>query len=102
MVKIENKTHFQEALTFAKTLKGKPKKSFYQCIKTLNRLKKNGYKNYDLHIYPDWVAHSFAFVFINDEENKTGITGGMILHGFQKTFSVELESKNFPHWSIHT
>lgn len=102
MVNIDNKEHFKEALNFSKTLGGKSKKSFYQCLRLLNRIKKNGCKGMNLYIYPDFVKHSFNFCFMNETTKKRGLTGGMILHGFQETFSVQLVSKNYPSWSLHT
>ena len=106
MVYIDNKEQFREALKFAKTLPKESRKSFQHCISTLNRLKRNGYKDMDLHIYPDWVKHSFGFGFgIVDDLGRVqerGLNGGMILHGFQETFSVSLTSNNYPYLSIHT
>jgi hypothetical protein len=98
MVNIWNKDHFKEAIKFAKTLSKESKNSFLFCIHKLNRIKRNC--NEDLTITPDFVKHSFGFCFTKDGKRTLG--GGMILHGFEETFSVELTSERFPHWSIHT
>lgn len=101
-IDIVNKEHFREAVAFARKLGGKPKKSFIRCLHTLNRIrhiKRNGVAK--LQIRPDFVKHSFHFQMIG-EHGEHFMNGGMILHGFEETYSVELTSKNYPHWSIHT
>jgi len=106
MVRIENKEHFNEALKIAKKLGGKSRKSFQHCIHMLNRIKRNGCKGYTLIIAPDWVTHSFTFGFLKFDEDGQIIDrrmyGGLILHGFEETLSIELCPDSFPHWSIHT
>lgn len=90
-------------------------KSFYRCFNKLMEILNNfklpideyGYEKgeYICQISPDFVEHSFSFCFFYiDEkgEKKKDFNGGIILHGFQETFSVELTSNNEPHWSIHT
>jgi len=57
-------------------------------------------KDYELHIASDFVVGSFSFVYMYDE--KRDFNGGIILHGFGETFSVELTAPSHPHWSIHT
>lgn len=57
----------------------------------------------ELSIAPDFVNGSFSFVFTTKDRGATSqFNGGMILHGFGETFSVELSAKSGPHWSIHT
>ena len=96
MIIIQNKEHFREALKFAKKLGGDSKHSFLRSISTLNRLKRGA----DLHITPDFVKHSFYWWL--EKNGVRGMGGGMILHGFQETFSVQLVSQNYPEWAIHT
>ena len=55
---------------------------------------------YNLAISGDFVTGSFGFAFSLD--NQPGLNGGLILHGFEETFSVELGGRNIPHWSLHT
>ena len=102
---IEDPGHFRESAKFAKQLPVESRKTFIRCLKTLNRLK----KSYDgeLMLYPDFCAHSFCFS-INSKDTsmsrfgKIYLNGGMILHGFGQTYSVELSAPTYPHWSIHT
>lgn len=113
-INITDKAQFNEAVQFAKKLGGDAKKSFIRCIETLNALKNNTYSEYTLHIYPDSVNHSLGWHFSGvDSEGHThacdkngnykrGMNGGMILHGFQQTFAVQLETTSYPRWSIHT
>jgi hypothetical protein len=95
---IYNIGHFKDAVKFARKLGGESKRSFLECLQTLNRIRKNN--AYSLEIGQDWVEHSFWFAF--RKSNELAFNGGMILHGFQETLSIELESANHPHWSIHT
>jgi len=66
---------------------------------------KDGYE-YTLELYPDFVKGSFSFCFMYKEPEwekpRLDFNGGMILHGFEETFSIELSNNNKPHWSIHT
>lgn len=67
-------------------------------LDTLERIAvNNGYKCV---VYEDFVKHSFYFVFTY--QGQRALNGGVILHGFQETFSVELNPASFPHYSIHT
>jgi hypothetical protein len=68
-------------------------------LDTLQRIAENN--NYICLVYQDFVKHSFYFCFYNQNGYRT-LNGGVILHGFQETFSVELNPKSFPHYSIHT
>ena len=96
---ISNTEHFTATLAYAKSQPKETKRTFLRSISTINRLKRN-LETDEVHIYPDWVDHSFGWSFIKD--GKCVYNGGMILHGFQQTFSVELNPKSYPHWSIHT
>ena len=99
---IYNKEHFKDALAFAKKLGGESKESFRKCLTNLNRVKRGN--NWNLCIYPDFVKHSFEFGFYRGEPKRENLVynGGMLLHGFQETYAVELSAEKFPHWSIHT
>ena len=99
--KISDLSHFKEAVAFARKLGGDSKKSFWRSLATLNRLKRS-FKDCTLHIHPDFVKHSFYWTIVRDSDNKIVYNGGMILHGFQETVSVELCPETYPHWSIHT
>lgn len=77
--------------------------SFQKCWAQLLRILMNYGKDEDIHelvIFPDFVKASFEFAFtLNGSPH---LNGGMILHGFEETFSVELVEQPYPHWSIHT
>ena len=53
-------------------------------------------------IYEDFVKHSFYFVLYDKNTAERDFNGGIILHGYEETFSVELVPELKPHWSIHT
>ena len=96
---ITDEDHFKDAFKFAKSLGKESFKSLIDCFRSLNNIRKN--HGYTLHLGPDFVKHSWHFVMLN-KDGSVNFNGGIILHGFQETFSVELVSKSFPHWSIHT
>lgn len=99
-MEITNHEQFRKALAFARQLGGKPKASFLHCLRTINRLKRNAPSGFKLYLGPDFVEHSFSWAIHNGE--RAWFNGGMILHGYEPTFSVELSNNNEPHWSIHT
>ena len=96
---IVDRDHFKDAFKFAKSIGDEPFRSLIDCIRSLNRIRKNN--KYALRLIPDFVKHSWHFVMLN-KDGSVNFNGGLILHGFQETFSVELTSKSCPHWSIHT
>jgi len=102
MVNIYDKEHFKNARSVAYAIGNETKQSFLNCIMQLNRIKRNN--NWDLYLFPDFVKHSFQFEFHKDGHsiNSLKLNGGFILHGFEPTYSVELNPVNYPHWSIHT
>lgn len=59
-------------------------------------------KDYDLELSGDFVDGSFSFCYKFD--GKRDFNGGMILHGLQQTYSVDLcaDKKHYPYWAIHT
>lgn len=99
MTLINNKEHFKEAVALAKKLGGDSKRSFLYCINKINRIKKNCEID-ELYLFQDFVKHSFCWAMYKNR--KLYMNGKMILHGFQETFSVELDPEKYPHWSIHT
>jgi hypothetical protein len=102
LIKIHDKQHFIAALRFAKSQSKNTRKSFRYCLSTLNRLKKNGrFGDSTLNISKDFVTHSFYW-WIGYPNESPMYNGGMILHGFEETLSIEINPASYPHWSIHT
>ena len=100
---IEEKHLFREAIKFSKTLSEQSRHTLFISIQTLNRLRKNVNAEYTLHISPDgFCKHSFRWCILKHSSGTLYFNGGLILHGFQETFSVELCPATYPHWSIHT
>ena len=95
---IHDMKHFKEALNLARKIGGDTKESFFHCLKSLNNIRRN--LNGTLFLGKDFVQNSFVFTIRNGES--LVLSGGMILHGFEETFSVELNAPAFPHWSLHT
>jgi hypothetical protein len=89
---------FHATLDKAKKLGSESRLTLLDCLKRLNNIRK--INNYTLTMYPDFVKHSWGFTFFKD--GKRNFNGGMILHGLQETFSVELDGEAYPHWSLHT
>ena len=89
---------FRSTLEKARELGDESKLTLLKCLKDLNNIRKNN--NYTLTMYPDFVKFSWGFTFFKN--GKRNFNGGMILHGLQETFSVELNGAIYPHWSIHT
>lgn len=87
-----NRKNIPEERGYMRTLK--------DCFDSLERICKNC-GNIAV-IYEDFVKHSFYFVMYRKGTNQRDFNGGVILHGFQETFSVELNSPSQPHYSIHT
>jgi hypothetical protein len=98
--KINDKGQFSKALAFAKRSPKETRKSFKQCLSALNRIKRQSEGILCLH--PDFVPHSFIFTYENEKGQRVGLLGGMILHGYTETFSVEINAPSYPHWSLHT
>lgn len=101
MVTIPNTEHFKDAVRFARLHPCEDtRRSFKRCLTTLNRLKRN--MQCELRLVPDFVKHSFIFYLNTTEDGRTRLHGGMILHGYQETFSVSVTNSRNPYWSIHT
>lgn len=99
MVEIKNREHFDNAVRYARSIGGDARQSFRRCLSTINRIKRN-YRA-DVSIFPDFVKHSFTWSIVSD--GRQVLFGGMILHGFEETYSVELTPRYAgPHWSLHT
>ena len=105
-------TYFKDAVEFARSLGGPPKKSFLNQLSVLNRIK----RNYDKHakeagikskliIYHDFPKYSFGWSIQTkhpESKWKTVFNGGFICHGLEQTFAIELNAPKGIHWSIHT
>jgi hypothetical protein len=53
----------------------------------------------------DHATHSFSFAIMRGPPNalrERDLNGGIILHGYGETFSVEINPKNGLYWSTHT
>lgn len=99
---VVDKDHFKNALDFAKKQNKETKKSFQYCLKTINRIKRRYGPECRLYIGPDFVTHSFSWAVRNIKTGECKYSGGFILHGYEETFSIELNPSDLPHWSIHT
>src|ERR1035437_3281832 len=106
MITIQDKDHFKAAIAFSRTQPSKTRQSLRRSFKTLNRIKRNYQAKSAFPIMlifsRDFVAHSWIFSFVDPNGNRCGLNGGLILHGYEETFSIELNSNPYPHWSIHT
>ena len=97
-VNIINKEHLQDAIKKARSLDKEAFRSLKNCFNILNRIKRN-YKG-TLILAPSFIKHSFCFAI---ECNKQRVlNGGVILHGLEETYCVELVHNSKPHWSVHT
>ena len=96
--RISDPIKFRDTVRKASELDGESKKSFFNCLKNLNRIRRNN--KYDMHLVPDFVKYSWGFGFHSGD--RMALNGGLILHGFEPTFSVEINGSAYPHWSIHT
>jgi hypothetical protein len=89
------------ARVFARTLPQESRQTLRDCLRRLNLLKRNGYRNCRLLLVGSWPDHSFAWAF-QDPQGRTRFNGGLLLHGFEPTLAVTLETGDHPRWSIHT
>ena len=96
---IHDKNHFKNANAKSMQLGHEPRQSFKNCMKRLVAIRNN--RNGKLYIYPDFIKHSFEWLVADQDGNRI-INGGVILHGFEETFSIELSAPSHPHWSVHT
>ncbi len=99
-IKIDDPQHLNNALKFAAQLPKESQRSLGNCFDFLKGFLGES-KKMTVDVYNDFVPHSFYFVY--KQGDKFAMNGGIILHGFGETFSVELPNdKNYPHWSVHT
>lgn len=98
-VYFSNLDHYKEALAVAQKLGGEAFESFKQQFESLERICANW--NDTAEVHPDFVQHSFYFRMYQSD-GKSGMDGGIILHGLGETFSVELCPPEGVHWSMHT
>lgn len=102
---IRNMDHFQKAINFSYDMakKGEIKKEWLSLENRIMYLLTGDYGQCEeLVLMPDFVPHSFYFEL--RKEGKRWMNGGIILHGLKdvSTFSVEIDSPDGLHWSIHT
>ena len=90
--------HYNTALALAEKLGEEALESFKRSFNTLERICVNCDLTAEVH--PDSVRDSFYFVTYY--KGKTGMNGGIILHGMGKAFSVEFPGQRGIHWSVHT
>lgn len=97
-----NINHLTSAIIFSHNNKEKLEENgtLTKQLESLNNLAKNN-KLIAL-ISPDFVKHSLYFQLYNKSTLEYDFNGGIILHGYEETFSVEINPQNKPHWSIHT
>jgi hypothetical protein len=104
MIDINNIEKVRETIRFARKQPLEVRKTFTRGLRTINRIKRN-YKA-DVYLGPDWVEHSLYWdlscLCPKSGLKKRAMNGGLILHGYQETFSVEVSPQSGPHWSIHT
>lgn len=102
-VVIHNMKWFREAMKFSAKHIPAGNRTLKDCIKSLLR---GAYDGEELHLRPDFVTHSFIFAYQTPDQSckgyKQGMWGGIILHGFEQTLSVDLSAESRPHYSIHT
>ena len=96
--RITNIKKFHATLEKGRELGSESRLTLLGCLKQLNNIRKNG--EYALVMSPDFVKYSWGFAFFKDDT--LYMNGGMILHGLQETFSVEINGEKYPHWSLHT
>lgn len=95
-----NIEHYHEALAVAQNLGSEALKTFNDNFAYLERMCARS--NETAEVTPDCMEHSFYFRMFH-EDGKMAMNGGIILHGLGgKSFSVELNPENTPHWSMHT
>ena len=99
-----NQEHYDAAIEFSNAnIKIDPnqRNTLPECIEYLANGAIDGTK---LHLTPDFVGHSFSFALTREVDGKEKLVmhGGIILHGYEQTFSVELSPPSGPHYSIHT
>ncbi len=91
-VHIADKASFKELLTFVRrtSVGSHARKSFMNCITTLNAMKRYSYSEYTLTISKDWSPYSLSWYFEKkyldmkgDSRVKQGMSGGTILHGYK-------------------
>jgi len=84
---------------FARQQSKESQATFFGCIKQLNNIARNN--NWTYTLFPDSCPYSMDFAFYN-KDGDFMFHGGLILHGLCETFSVQLETKPFINWSLHT
>ena len=103
---IEDTEHYRKARMFMTTLPSESRDSWHRswgnlCYKANMKNDLGKPLDYHIHVFTDFVEHSFYWVWHTAKE-ETIMNGGLILHGFEEAFSVEINPSQCPHWSIHT
>lgn len=87
-----DKKHLKDALDFSREHRLDLVKQFRDMAKWIGDKVK---------FYPDFCKHSFYFEYLRP--NGTCIfNGGLILHGYDEAFAVEINNNPKLHYSIHT
>ena len=97
-MKIHDLERWLEAESYAHKLNGKSLDSWLYCIGSLNY--KHNEIDRRIEIHND--RHKHCFIWHWYMGNERIIVGGLILHGYEEVFSVEINSKNYPYWSLCT
>ena len=97
-LEIQDKDRFREAQKFSqKHIDGDGVMGLDDAIIRLKSMAQDGGI---VKLYNDFVAHSFLFEVIGNDGFRIG--GGLILHGYEPTLSVEPVDNPHMHYSIHT
>uniref|UniRef100_A0A6M3K3V0 Uncharacterized protein n=1 Tax=viral metagenome TaxID=1070528 RepID=A0A6M3K3V0_9ZZZZ len=97
-IKIKNLEHLHKAKEFAEKNNITGQNHFEHYFAYLERILTN--EGTIAEIHPDVTSHSFYFNVFKGKEWRWN--GGIILHGYQRSYSVELGPKEGMHWSMHT
>lgn len=90
---------YNKALALANSLGGEALKSFKEAFACLERICERSEGTGEVH--PDCVEDSFYFrIYLKN--NSLDLDGGIIKHGVEQSYSVELCPKPDIHWSMHT
>ena len=104
ILEIQDKERFDEAMAFSR----KHIDSCHQdgmCTsmgldRAIERLKAMAKDGGIVKLYNDFVEHSFLFEVVGNDGFR--MNGGLILHGYEPTLSVEVVDDPHMHYSIHT
>jgi hypothetical protein len=89
---------YNQALAFAEKLGGEALSSFKDSFTTIETICARAKETGEVH--PDYALLSFYFRLYKGDS--LDFDGGIILHGLQYTYNVELTPKTGIYWSVHT